>query len=231
MAWRAIGFDIDGTLYPPLRLNLAMAGFGIRNYRYLRAFAAVRHELRGLFRTPEYRAAPPVGVEEFHRFQAALAARRLGLDEKTVRERIEDLFYREVPESFARMRAFRGVFPALKKLKAKGYRLGALSDFPGERKLELMGLGGSFDVVMTSEETGYLKPEPEPVLALASRLGVEPRELLYVGNSAAYDVAGAKAAGAASAFIRAFPCGRDSGGADFTFRRYDRLVDWILANT
>ncbi|MCK7492986.1 MAG: hypothetical protein MZW92_16895 [Comamonadaceae bacterium] len=58
MAFRAIGFDIDGTLYPSLRLSLALAGFAVRNYRCLKAFGRVRRELRELFRTPGYRASP-----------------------------------------------------------------------------------------------------------------------------------------------------------------------------
>lgn len=229
MAFRAIGFDIDGTLYPSWRLNLALAGFAVRNYRCLKAFGRVRHELRELFRSPEYRAAPPAGVEEFHRLQAALVARRLGIDEETALEGVERFFYQVVPESFDRIRTFPGVREALLRLKAAGLRLGALSDFPGERKLELMGLGDLFDVVMTSEETGYLKPEPEPVRVLSDRLGVGPAELLYVGNSAAYDVAGAKAAGAASAYIRSLFGGGKDGGADYSFRRYPDLADWILS--
>lgn len=231
MAFRAIGFDIDGTLYPSWRLNLALAGLAVRNYRCLKAFGRVRHELRELARTPEYRAAPPGGIEEFHRLQAGLVARRMGVDENTALKGVEEFFYRVVPESFDRIRPFPGVREALLRLKAAGLRLGALSDFPGERKLELMGLGDLFDVVMTSEETGYLKPEPEPIRVLAERLGVEIRELLYVGNSAAYDVTGAKAAGASSAYIRSLFGGRTDGGADFTFRRYGELARWILSGT
>jgi putative hydrolase of the HAD superfamily len=229
MAFRAIGFDIDGTLYPSWRLNLALAGLAVRNYRCLKAFGKVRHDLRELARTPEYRAAPPAGIEEFHRLQAGLVARRMGIDEKTALEGVELFFYRQIPESFDRIRAFPGAREALLRLKAAGLRLGALSDFPGERKLELMGLADLFDAVMTSEETGYLKPDPQPIRVLAGRLGVECRELLYVGNSAAYDVAGAKAAGASSAYVRTLLGGRKDGGADFSFRRYPDLADWILS--
>lgn len=229
MAFRAIGFDIDGTLYPSWRLNLALAGLAIRNYRCLKAFGEVRRELRNLARTPEYRSAPPAGIEAFHRFQAGLAARRLGIDEETARVRIERFFYQVVPESFGRIRPFPDLRKALGRLKAAGLKLGALSDFPGERKLELLGLGDLFHVVMTSEETGFLKPEPEPVRILAGRLGTDPRDLLYVGNSAVYDVAGAKAAGAASALLRAFPGRGTDGVADFSFRRFTDLADWILS--
>lgn len=229
MAFRAIGFDIDGTLYPSWRLNLALAGMAVRNYRCLKVFGRVRHELRQLARTPEYQAAPPAGIQAFHHFQAGLAARRLGIDPETARVRIEEFFYQVIPESFNRIRPFPELRDTLRRLKTAGLKLGALSDFPGERKLELLGLSDLFDVVMTSEETGFLKPDPRPIRILAERLGVEPRDLLYVGNSAAYDVGGAKSAGAASAYVLSLLGGRKDGGADYRFRRYPDLADWILS--
>lgn len=228
MAYKAIGFDIDGTLYPSFRLNRALLGFGLRNYAYLKAFSAVRRELRDLALSQEYRSSPPGDIMEFHGFQASLVARRLGLDEETVAPRVENLFYREIPECFTRVRPFRGLKKALRQLKDAGFRLGALSDFPGERKLELMGLDEFFPVTMTSEETGFLKPDPKPMQVLARRLGVAAHELLYVGNSEEYDVASAKAVGAGAAYLRPL-FGRDAVDADYSFRRYDRLVEWILS--
>ncbi len=228
MAFKAIGFDIDGTLYPSLRLHLALAGYSLRHFRLLRAFAAVRHELRELAETPGYLASPPDGVAGLHLLQARLVARRLGIGEDEALDQAERFFYRVVPESFGRIRPFQGVREALGRLKGAGLPLGALSDFPGDRKLKLMDLDAFFDVSMTSEETGFLKPHPRPVAALAERLGVAPGELLYVGNSVRYDVAGARAAGARSALISRAPRLR-SGGADFVFRTYGQLVQRILS--
>ncbi|HSV56094.1 MAG TPA: HAD-IA family hydrolase [Magnetospirillaceae bacterium] len=227
MAFRAIGFDIDGTLYPSWRLSLALTGPALRNRRCLKAFCEVRMRIRRLARTPEYRAAPPAGVDNFHRFQAGLVARSMGIDEESALRQVEEFFYQAVPERFGRIRPFPGIRAALRRLRAAGLRLGALSDFPGDRKLELLGLADLFDVIMTSEETGFLKPEPEPIRRLAGRLGAETPELLYVGNTAALDIAAARAAGAAAACLCA-PF-RGSRGADFSFRRYDELADWILS--
>jgi len=227
MTLKALGFDIDGTLYPSLSLNLSLAGFAIRNYRYLMAFNAVRHELRNLIRTDDYKNSPPADSAEFHRLQASLVARRLGIGQEKVHDIIETLFYREIPENFRHVRPFKGAAEALKRLRDAGILLGALSDFPGDRKLELMGLDGLFHVSMTSEETGFLKPAPRSIEALSKRLGVSADEMLYVGNSVAYDVAGAKAAGARTALIRPLGGGASSG-ADFVFRRYDDLADWVL---
>ena len=61
--------------------------------------------------------------------------------------------------------------------------------------LEYLGLVGFWDVTMCTEESGYLKPDPEPFLLLAERLGFVPEQILYVGNSYAYDLVGGHAAG------------------------------------
>jgi len=57
-----------------------------------------------------------------------------------------------------------------------------------------------FDVVVCSGDTERHKPSPEPLLSAAERLGVEPRECVYVGD-APFDVQAAKAAGMGSVAV------------------------------
>ena len=52
----------------------------------------------------------------------------------------------------------------------------------------------SFDVVVGAEDTSRHKPHPEPLLYALDRLGAEPSEAAYVGDSP-FDVEAAKAAG------------------------------------
>jgi FMN phosphatase YigB (HAD superfamily) len=49
--------------------------------------------------------------------------------------------------------------------------------------------------VVVSEELGIRKPRPEIFEAVAEGLGLEPREILHVGDSLSADVAGASAVG------------------------------------
>lgn len=201
MPIRAIGFDIDGTLYRASDLYLKLVGTGLRKLRFLAAFGAVRRELRQLIASPEYRARGVRGVEGLHRFQAGLTAARLGRDPERVYRDIEDFFYGAAVEPFASIPLYPGVVELLDGLRADGYRLGALSDFPCDRKIGLLGLDGKFDVTMTSEETGLVKPDRASFDLLARRLGVSNDEVLYVGNSEAYDVRGALGAGMRAALI------------------------------
>ncbi|MBU0928454.1 MAG: HAD family hydrolase [Spirochaetes bacterium] len=201
MPIRAIGFDIDGTLYAASRLYGKLFVQGVRRLRLLLAFNEVRHELRALVSSPEYRARGIDSVEKLHRFQAELTARRLGADaERTYRD-IESFFYTASLKPFADIPTYPGVGALLDELRSSGLRLGALSDFPCDEKVELLGLSGKFDVSMTSEETGLVKPDRASFDLLARRLGVRNDEILYVGNSERYDVRGALGAGMRAALI------------------------------
>lgn len=55
-------------------------------------------------------------------------------------------------------------------------------------------VGVPFEAVITSEETGYYKPRPEPYLAVLGRLGTDPARTLFVAGSPA-DIPGATGVG------------------------------------
>ena len=55
-------------------------------------------------------------------------------------------------------------------------------------------LAAAFDVVIAHEDTERHKPDPDPVLLAVERLGGQPDEAVYVGDSP-FDVGAAKAAG------------------------------------
>jgi putative hydrolase of the HAD superfamily len=201
MPIRAVGFDIDGTLYPASAIYLRLLWGGMRRMKLLSAFREVRHELRELLKSPDFRARKIEGIEAFHLFQSELTAGKLGRSPDSVHREIEEFFYTASTEVFAAIRPYPSVAPLLTRLRTQGYKLGALSDFPCERKLELLGLSDKFDVAMTSEETGLVKPDRASFDLLAKRLAVSNAEILYVGNSESYDVQGAKSAGMQTALI------------------------------
>ena len=94
--------------------------------------------------------------------------------------------------------AFDGVLDLLPRLKAEGRRLGivtakrlrtvdlALDRFPVLRQ--------TTDVVIGADDTERHKPEPDPILEALRRLGADPRDAAYVGDSP-FDIRAAKAAG------------------------------------
>ena len=92
---------------------------------------------------------------------------------------------------------------ALRRLGEGGLRLAALTNSTervATAQLEHAGLIGSFEAVLSADAVRRLKPAPEPYRMAASRLGVDPSEVLLVAAHA-WDVAGALAAGCQAAYV------------------------------
>jgi putative hydrolase of the HAD superfamily len=233
-AFDGIAFDLDGTLYPNYRLYVRLIPFLCSAAPLLIAMGKARDTLRRRYAQMEQAGIPadgaPLSGEDFYDLQARLMAEILGDDPGAVKERTERLIYRGWEPLFRKVAPFKWVRQTLEELRARGYKLGLLSDFPPENKLAAMGLDGFWNAQICSEAVGCLKPAPAPFLALARGMSVSPERLLYVGNSVAYDVVGAKNAGMAAALIVSpFKKRRPSnGGADFVFSDYRQLSAYVL---
>jgi len=217
----AVAFDLDGTLYPNRRLYTRLMPFAVRHWRLLLAFSRARDIIRR-----EQKESPELVRTDFYDYQAELTAKILNTPADATKNKIETLMYRGWEPLFSKVRLFPEVRELLAELRAAGLKLGLLSDFPPEKKLENLGLAGLWDTVLCSERIGALKPSVHPFVELADRLGCPPGQILYVGNSRRYDVAGSLQAGMKAALLS----GRKSGTptADLTFRHYRQLRDFVL---
>lgn len=226
MAFKAVAFDVDGTLYPPRKLYSRAWPIALGNLRLMYAFNATRRAVRAPASTEACRATGAACGAELRRIQAIMTAERLGRTVEETARRIEDIMYRRVVDCFSGIKPFPGLVDALGRIRAQGLRIAALSDFPPERKLELMGIAEWFDSQLCSEDSGFLKPEPEPFAMLGAALGLEAREILYVGNSERYDLVGAKAAGMSVAILSR----RRIPGADLSFSKWEELTAFALSD-
>lgn len=87
--------------------------------------------------------------------------------------------------------------PLLGELKREGMRLAVISNSPDgrvEELVRLLGVGDYFDLCVDSLRVGYAKPDPRIFSEAVARLEVEPAGAVYVGDSYAQDVAGARQA-------------------------------------
>ena len=83
------------------------------------------------------------------------------------------------------------------RLAAEGYRLAIVTSKASaiaHQSLDFVGLDGYFETIIGYDDTTRHKPEPDPVLAALSRLGVEPRDAVFVGDSP-HDIKAGAAAG------------------------------------
>jgi len=90
-----------------------------------------------------------------------------------------------------------GIDDLLVRLKDEGRRLGIVT---AKRRatvalaFDVLPLGHLFETVVGGDETKRHKPDPEPLLLAAERMGVDPEDCAYVGDSP-FDIRAAKAAG------------------------------------
>ena len=96
-----------------------------------------------------------------------------------------------------------GMEQALERLKADGRRLGVVTAkrrSTAELAFEHVPLGHLFETIVGGDETERHKPDPEPLLLAAERLGARTADIVYVGDSP-FDIRAAKAAGMGSVAV------------------------------
>jgi putative hydrolase of the HAD superfamily len=221
-----VAFDLDGTLYPNHRFNVKIIPFIFREMRLLSAFGRARNILRS-----EQAKNPAFIPGDFYMYQAELTAKILDIKVDELKEKIDTLIYKGWEPLFKTIKLFDHAKETLAALKKAGLKLGLLSDFPPEVKLENLGISDLWDAVLCSERCGALKPHPLSFTELAKAMSLPPEKILYVGNSRPYDVAGAAGAGMKTAWIKSvfFPGnGLKKPKPDFSFNNYRQLHKFMI---
>jgi putative hydrolase of the HAD superfamily len=195
---RAVGFDLDGTLFDPRGS----------------ATAAVQHLIRDLDREPstelvsawfdleaehfEAWRSGRASFEEQRRLRIGGVLRLLGVSDRDGRADPDVLLERYLAIYRRSWRAFDEARPVLLGLRARGIRIGVLTNGNHAQqtdKLRATGLAALVDAVCISEQIGYAKPDRRAFEVLADRLETPANTLLFVGDNPEHDVAGARAAG------------------------------------
>jgi pyrophosphatase PpaX len=108
------------------------------------------------------------------------------------------------------IRLYPGVKSMLEELHSRGVKLGVVTQkvrlfnidghsAGASKELEELGIAGLFSVVVGFEDVSRYKPDPEPLNLVLSRLAIQPRETLMVGDSVA-DIESARTAGCWSCY-------------------------------
>ncbi|HEY2377009.1 MAG TPA: HAD-IA family hydrolase [Gemmatimonadaceae bacterium] len=173
----AVLFDLDGTLIDSIELILASMRYAFAKCRAPQPTDAewltgVGTPLRTMFQ--QYASDDA----EIDRFIAAYREHQFANHDDLVR------CYDAVPATVA-------------ALAAAGNRLAVVTsktEALAGRGLKHVGLAGYFDTVIGCDSCSRHKPHPEPVLTALERLGYQPDEAAFVGDSV-HDVEAGNAAG------------------------------------
>ena len=206
----AVVFDVDGTLYPNRMMYTRSIPFFLKYPRLVLSFGRVRKKLR------EIRP-----VEDFYRLQAELLAEEMKIPREKAGNLVDKTIYRIWENVLKNVKIFPGLRELLHDLDTRGIKRALLSDFPIGKKMAILNLDVDWDMAASAEDVGYLKPNPEPFLYVADKLGLPVQRILYVGNHYQYDILGAGKVGMKTAHLSRGS--RDGTVADFTFASYTEL--------
>lgn len=174
------------------------------------------------------------------RFREAFEARGRRANSRADWERIVDAafagrvatppsrtFFPVLYERFARASAWRifdDVLPTLDALRARGLRLGVISNWDERLRglLEELGLARRFEVIVVSCEVGVLKPERRIFEAALRALALPAEAVLHVGDDFESDVLGAQGAG-----MRALHLARRGAEGDGAIRSLRELEERV----
>jgi putative hydrolase of the HAD superfamily len=117
------------------------------------------------------------------------------------------------------------------KLSKMQLKLGVVSDAPGKEawlRLCYLNFHHLFDAVVTFDDTGMRKPNPEPFQKVLEMLQIEPGEALMVGDWAERDVLGAAQVGMKTVFARyGNTFGTETSNANYDIDDITQLIDIV----
>ncbi|MEO8636313.1 MAG: HAD-IA family hydrolase [Gemmatimonadales bacterium] len=163
---RTVLFDLDGTLIDSIALILA----SYRHTLTAHGFEQISDAdwLRGVGTPLRVQLAPWARSPE-HLVELALTYREHNLAHHD-----------------SMITAYPGVVELVRKIQRHGLKTGVVTSKNREgtrRGLALVGLDGTFDILVCADDVVQPKPHPEPVLKAVAQLGADPATTLFVGDS------------------------------------------------
>lgn len=176
--YRAVIFDVDGTLYYQNRLRAIMAG------RLLLHVLCQPHRLIDLkiikaFRT--FREEAAVTPSDLATYQYQVISEQLSVEFNDVKSVIEKWMYR-MPLPYLRFCGDEKLLAIIRKIKSCGVTAIAYSDYPAVDKLAALGLDVDFVFSATDPAINCLKPNPRGLTAILSQLSLAPEDCLFIGD-------------------------------------------------
>jgi len=210
---RGIFFDLDDTLigYADAE-RAALTASCLRAAKIIPEIrpAALARAIYDVYKTgfaygtPGYQALANLSIDEFRRCLTTAALERQGIapEEALVAELVAAYGAAETEA----LRAFPEAAETLERLR-QHFRLGIITNGPSalqRGKLAALALDGLFETIIVDTEFGHPKPDPRIFDYAARTMELPTASLLFVGNSLAYDVTGARRAGWISVWMNPF---------------------------
>jgi putative hydrolase of the HAD superfamily len=149
----------------------------------------IRQTSRWFWADAERHRSGRLELEASRREVARLALLELGIDDRSLADRIGDGYSRRRD---ALMEPLPDAIETVHWLRELGVRLALLTNGAGpaqRKKIVRFGLSGLFDAILVEGELGYGKPDERVFRAALERLAVEPCDAWMIGDNLEWDVA------------------------------------------
>ena len=191
MKVKAVVFDLDGTLYDSagLPFHLIVKELCRGRLGLLYSERCIRRKFAG----KDFGSCEKL-YEEFFKAMGKMC----GCSARKAREWYFTVYMKDMVKALQRhFSARNGLESLLDRLEKKGIKTAVFSDYGCmERKMMALGIDCSrFSLIADSPSFGGFKPSVTSFRKLASALGLEPSEILMVGDRTDTDGDGAKACG------------------------------------
>jgi phosphoglycolate phosphatase len=180
----AVIFDLDGTLIDSIDIY----------------FAIVENALQKLHMPPVSRDQILAAAEsEDFKWELVLPQEVLS-DKQTIIDEVWTVINEIAPQMFAdNLDLIRGADHIVEDMASNGLKIGLVTSTQRRylkikmQPLKNSGVAGLFDVIITSDDVEKRKPAPDPLIACAEQLDLQPINCVYVGDTAT-DMKAGKAA-------------------------------------
>lgn len=203
-SFKAVGFDLDGTLFDHRGAASTAIDTLIRSFG-AEPSARVRHIwFENEDAEFERWRLGEISFQEQRRRRLRAVMLALGLSPPENDGGLDAFFDEYLVAYRSSWKPFPDSVEVLTDLRRRGFKLGVLTNGAQEQqidKLRAVGLHELVDAVFTSEALGVQKPDTRAFRSLAEGLGALPAECVFVGDHPEHDVAGARAAGMTAVLI------------------------------
>lgn len=163
--YKAVIFDIDGTMLDTARMNI--------------------EPLQTILKKEQKKTYSYQELEPYVAYSGVVILQKLQIPDEEI-ERVLSDWIEEIQQSGIVSTLFDGMLEVLQYLKEKGIALGIVSSKEIKQyhfDMVSKGLDVYFDAVVLADDTKKHKPHPEPMIECLRRLQLKAEECLYVGDT------------------------------------------------